>query len=430
MAEFQLVAGNFHSFRATVRFHLGKIQQDVHKDDVVEFDGTTLKLGGVSHALPELRSAIKAGWLSPVASSVADYVPQSANVKVRAAMDKDKGKTVSTEVQQDETFVASARKPSTTDGVKIEAKKFNATVVRDTEGDGRAVGPSTKKSVPTGGESSEGETVAKLKTAAKKTFTLDGSTSMNADSDTGTDVTGVVEHLKGVTPKVTPSADDGEISREGQSSDGGKVIANMKTAAKRKVTLTDVNSVDREISNLDNRTRAALAPKGKRDIAALAGDTLEEVVPANEPENRGRMLAEQAKAQRLAALKAKEAEEKSRTLARHADKLREESLLIDELDPMPAEQDLLAEEQTSRLTDPPPPPVKVAAKPPKSVEDFAVNGDELELAPGVRWNKKLHWKTRVKEALQYRDRPEVLNLIRGYEVPSVTKAIDDALAAK
>ena len=414
MAEFQLVAGNFHSFRATVRFHLGKIQQDVHKDDVVEFDGTTLKLGGVSHALPELRSAIKAGWLSPVASSVADYVPQSANVKVRAAMDKDKGKTVSTEVQQDETFVGSARKASTTDGVKIESKKFNATVVKDTEGDGRTVGAATKKTVPTGGESSEGETVAKLKTAAKKSFTLDGSTSMNADSDAGTDVTGVVEHLKGVTPKVTSSADDDEISREGQSSDGGKVIANVKTAAKRKVTLTDVNSVDREINNLDNRTRAALAPKGKRDIAALAGDTLEEVVPANEPENRGRMLAEQAKAQRLAALKAKEA------------------LPVAEIEAdAPEEGDIpenhwKAPVKAANAT----PPAKVAAKPPKSVEDFAVNGDELELAPGVRWNKKLHWKTRVKEALQYRDRPEVLNLIRGYEVPSVTKAIDDALVAK
>ena len=74
------------------------------------------------------------------------------------------------------------------------------------------------------------------------------------------------------------------------------------------------------------------------------------------------------------------------------------------------------------------PPSKVAAKPPKSVEDFAVNGDDLEIAPGVRWNKKLHWKTRVKQALQYRDRPEILDLIRGYEVESVVKAIDAALA--
>ena len=438
MADLQLVTGTFRSFRATVRFHLGKIQQDVIKDDVVEFDGTTLKLGGVPHALPELRSAVKAGWLTPVESSVSDYVPQPANVKVRAAMDKDKGKTVSTEVQQDETFVGNARKASspeggsratTTDGVRIESKKFNATVVRDTEGDGRAVGPSTKKSVPTGGDATEGEPVAKIKTAAKKSFTLDGSTSMNADTDAGADVTSVVEHLRGVPSKVTPSADDGEITREGQSSDGGKVIANVKTAAKRKVTLTDVNSVDREINKLENSTRAALAPRGKRDIAALAGDTLEEVVPANEPENRGRMLAEQAKAKRLAALKAREAEEKSRTLAAYADKLREESLLMDELDPVPTEQDMETEELSSRLTDPPPPPAKVSAKPPKSVEDFAVNGDELELAPGVRWNKKLHWKTRVKQALQYRDQPEVLNLIRGNEVESVVKAIDAALTS-
>lgn len=423
MADLQLVTGTFRKFRATVRFHLGKIQQDVIKDDVVEFDGTTLKLGGVPHALPELRSAVKAGWLTPVESSVGDYVPQSANVKVRAAMDKDKGKTVSTEVQQDETFVGNARKASTTDGVRIETKAFNSTVIRDTEGDGREVGPSTKKSVPTGGDATEGEPVAKIKTSAKKSFTLDGSTSMNADADTGSDVTSVVEHLKGASPKVT-SSEEGNLTREGQSSDTGKVIANVRTAAKRKVTLTDANSVDAEINKLDNSTRAALAPKGKRDIAALAGDTLEEVVPANEPENRGRMLAEQAKAKRLAALKAKEAEEKIRTPART-----EESLLMDELDPVPTERDSVAEELSSRLTDPPPPPAKVVAKPPKSVEDFAVNGDELELAPGVRWNKKLHWKTRVKQALQYRDQPEVLNLIRGNEVESVVKAIDAALTS-
>lgn len=406
MADLQLVTGTFRSFRATVRFHLGKIQQDVLKDDVVEFDGTTLKLGGNTYAIPELRSAVKAGWLTPVESTVTDYVPQSANVKVRPAMDKDKGKVVSTDVQQDETFVGAARKTAnTTDGVRIESKAFNATVVKDTEGDGRSVGSATKKPVPTGGDATEGETVAKIKTSAKKSFTLDGSTSMNSDVDSG-DVTGFVEHIKGVTPK-TASTDDGSITREGQSSDGGKVIANVNTAAKRKVTLTDANSADAEISKLDNATRSALAPKGKRDIAALAGDTLEDIVPANEPENRGKVLAEQAKAQRLASLKAKEAEGKSR----------EEGELSDESDsPIPVK---VADVK---------PPVKVVAKPPKSVEDFAVNGDDLELAPGVRWNKKLHWKTRVKMALQYRDRPEILDLIRGHEVESVVKAIDAALA--
>jgi hypothetical protein len=420
MADLQFVAGSFRAFRATTRFHLGKIQQDVMKDDVVEFDGTTLKLAGASHPLPELRAAIKAGWLSLTGSSVSDYVPQSSNVKVRPAMDKDKGKPVNTDVQQDETFVGSARKASTTDGVKIESKAFNSTVIRDTEGDGRTVGSSTKKPAPTGGDVSEGEAVARIKTSAKRSFSVDGSTSMNADGDSGSDVTGVVEHIKGASPKVTPS--DGELTREGQSSETGKVIANVKVAAKRKVTLTDANSADAEISKLDNSTRSALSPKGKRDIAALAGDTLEEIIPANEPENRGRVLAEQAKAKRLAALKAQESEVR----------------VIQEKPLHPVEMDTVAPEEGDlpEAEDSPIPvkvidavaPAKVVAKPPKSVEDFAVNGDDLELAPGVRWNKKLHWKTRVNQALQYRNRPEVLNLIRGHEVPSVVKAIDAALA--
>lgn len=419
MADLQFVAGSFRAFRATVRFHLGKIQQDLIKDDVVEFDGTVLKMGGASHPLPELRSAIKAGWLSLADSSVADYVPKSADVKVRPAMDKDKGKTASTEIQHDETFVGNARKAATTDGVKIESKSFNSTLVRDTEGDGREVGPSIKKTAPyTGGESSEGETVAKLKTSAKRSFSVDGSTSMNADSETGSDVMGVVDHLKGLTPKVTSTPSEGEITREGQSSDTGKVIANVKTAAKRKVTLTDANSADAEISKLEHGTRAALSPKGKRDISALAGDTLEEIVPANEPENRGKLLAEQARAKRLASLKAKEAEEKSRVLSGDSTGLLDSGL--SETEEYPSDESEAPEVGAK--------PKRVEAKPPKSVEDFAVNGDDLEIAPGIRWNKKLHWKTRVKQALQYRNRPEILDLIRGHEVPSVVKSIDEALA--
>jgi hypothetical protein len=139
----------------------------------------------------------------------------------------------------------------------------------------------------------------------------------------------------------------------------------------------------------------ALAPKGKRDIAAMAGDKLEDILPANEPENRGRVLAEQAKAQRLAQLAGKEKPVKTA--------------------PEPK-------------TVPTPKPVsKPVAKPPASVEDFALNGDDLEIAPGIRWNKKISWKLRVKQALQYRTQPEVLALIRAYEVPMVVKQIDAAI---
>lgn len=409
MTDLQFTTDVFYEFRASLQFHLGKIQHDVGKNTLVQFDGTTMKLGGVAHSYPELRAAIKAGWLVPSGSNVGDFIPTSANVKVRAAIDtaKGRGKQVSTEVQHDETYVSPARKAATTDGVKIESKAFNATLVRDTEGDGRSVGSAIKKAsaVPVGGDAHEGETVATIKTASKRTFSVDGSTSMNADEGPSTDITGVVEHIKGVTPRVV-TRDDG--NREGQSSESGKIIANVKTAAKRKVVLSDANSADAEISKLDNATRTALAPKGKHDIAAMAGDTLEDILAVNEPENRGKVLAAQAKAKRLAALKVTEIEAVAP----------EEGDLPDPKDsPIP----VLVIDAVS-------PAKVVVARSPKSVEDFAVNGDDLELAPGIRWNKKIHWKSRVKMALQYKDNPTVLNLIRGYEVPSVVKGIDDALS--
>lgn len=401
MSDLQFVAGVFRDFKATVKVHLGKLQQDLTMDKVVQFDGVTVKLDGVPHPYPELRSAIKAGWLTPVGTNVGDYVPQPANVPVRAALDKTRGKMASTEVQRDETFVADVKK-TTTDGVKLESKAFNPVVVREAEGDGRTVGSAVKKPgvVASGpAPSSEGETVARLRTAAKRTITVDGSTSMNAD-EASDDVTSVVEHVR---PQAAPK-DNGD--RQGQSSEAGKVIANVHFPSKRKVVVTDAGAVDAEISKLDNETRVAVSPKGTRDITALVGDALEDMIPVLEPENRGRILAEQNKARRLAQA-AQAAPVKLNPLAQ-------------------AMADAEAEDEGDD-DDEPPPPAAVLAKPPKSVEDFVINGGDLELAPGVRWNKQLHWKQRVKLALQYRDRPEVLALIRGHEVPTVVKQIDLAL---
>lgn len=387
MSDVQFTLGVFRDFRATVTFHLGKITQDVKKDAVVQFDGTTLKLDGLSHSIPELRSAIKAGWLALVGSSVSDYVPQSADVKVRSVQGGTKGKMASTEVQQDETFVSPIHKNPVTvaDGVQIQSKVFNPTLIRDTEGDGRSVGSATKKAaLSVTDATSDGEVVARIKTPLKKSFTLDGSTSMNAGIDETTDKLGT--------------------TREGQSSESGKVIANVGASTRRKVTLTDANSATTEISKLENATRVALVPKGKRDIAAMAGDKLEDILPVNEPENRGRILAEQARAQRLAQLAAQED-------------------IAEEIAVMNAGKSAVV------MVTPPPGAIDapVKAKPLKSVEDFAVNGDDLEIAPGIRWNKKISWKLRVKQALQYRSQPEVLALIRAYEVPSVVKGIDAAL---
>jgi hypothetical protein len=395
MSDIQFTTGVFREFRATVTFHLGKLQQDVRKDTVVEFDGTTLKMDGTPHAMPELRSAIKAGWLALQGANVSDYVPQAAGVRVRSAQDTGKPKQASTSVQQDETLVGAVHKeapapkpePRTQDGVRIESKKFNPTMIKDTEGDGRSVGPATRRTVTASdvGDASEGQLVAKIKTPTKRTFSMDG-VSMNEGVE---DVTGVVEHVK-VAREVIPEDDDDGL-REGQSSDGGRVVVNVKTSPRRKVLVSDAGSAASEVHRLDNQTRVAVAPRGGPPTAFAANSPGEIMAALDNP---AMVLANQRRAQRLSQIA----------------------------------QDVLDEdeEQVQQAPAPKAPP-KLEAKPPKSVEDFAVNGDDLELAPGFRWNKKLHWKVRVKMALQYRTQPEKLALIMANEVESVVKSINATL---
>ena len=50
------------TLRATTKIHLGQIGEDVLEDDIIEFDGQTLKMGGHEHQLSALKGAVKAGW--------------------------------------------------------------------------------------------------------------------------------------------------------------------------------------------------------------------------------------------------------------------------------------------------------------------------------------------------------------------------------
>jgi hypothetical protein len=60
-AEIQFATGAFQSFRAVAKIHLGKIATDVREGDIIQFDGQTIKLGGVDHPYPELRAGIRVG---------------------------------------------------------------------------------------------------------------------------------------------------------------------------------------------------------------------------------------------------------------------------------------------------------------------------------------------------------------------------------
>lgn len=52
--DFNFQRGVFHTFRATTKIHLGKFERDIMQDDVVEYDGQTLKYGGEEFAISSL----------------------------------------------------------------------------------------------------------------------------------------------------------------------------------------------------------------------------------------------------------------------------------------------------------------------------------------------------------------------------------------
>ena len=80
----QFIPGKFYQFRAITKFALGNYG-DVWQDDVVEFDGQTMRIGGQTFPAPNLRAAVKIGWLVPVQDTTSTYTPQPAGVQVHSA---------------------------------------------------------------------------------------------------------------------------------------------------------------------------------------------------------------------------------------------------------------------------------------------------------------------------------------------------------
>jgi len=112
MSEF--MTGTFVAYKARTKIHLGKVQKDLNQNEVVQFDGVTLKFQGQEIAYPEFNAALKAGWFIPVGEEMTELLPVAAGVKVRPAQGQDPAKkpnsmSVDT-VTDDERVVGSVKK--------------------------------------------------------------------------------------------------------------------------------------------------------------------------------------------------------------------------------------------------------------------------------------------------------------------------------
>jgi hypothetical protein len=116
-SSIQFKKGDPVRLRATTQIHLGKIERYINEDDVVEFDGQTLDLGGgETHNIPQLRGAVISGWLVEAGDTTTKYVPQPADIKLRPALAADqehRGVAVKVEqVEHEERVVGTVGTPA------------------------------------------------------------------------------------------------------------------------------------------------------------------------------------------------------------------------------------------------------------------------------------------------------------------------------
>lgn len=211
MSEFDFHSGEFVSFRAVKKFHLGSIEKDLEVGAVLQFDGTIAKIGTQEHTLPVIRAAIKTGWLVPINAPVGDTAPKPAGVTVRPAQSTgaERGATQAIPTVHDE-----------------ERDLGNLQTVRD-RGDGVV-----RRSVATH-ESSEGEVVGKLRTSAqqKTRLTTENVTQVTQAIRAADNVQGTSRVSDRVVPvKVGSATGDVQEARAGDAIDellGDAVVARL-----------------------------------------------------------------------------------------------------------------------------------------------------------------------------------------------------------
>lgn len=184
--------GQFLQFQATTTIHLGRLERNLSNGDVVDYDGTTLKMGGQEISMPELKAGIKRGWLK--LSEPSSQLPT---------------------VQEEKPVVT--KKPQ----MKVER-------IYDEE-----------KSVSTINE--ETPVKEENKTLEEK-FPVQRSDEDEDMIDLGGFTTSSDANIS------TASSSDGISESQGAEA----LPLNLKTASQNKVVLSDANQISQEISKLDN----------------------------------------------------------------------------------------------------------------------------------------------------------------------------------
>lgn len=134
------VKGDYKPFKAITKVHLGALESNLEQDEVVLFDGSTMKRGSEEISMPALRAAIKVGWLIPEHEN-AVYVPQPADIKIHSSKNMDEEITMS-RVFEDERGMGSIQdvRPDNAPATHMAKNAGEQHKVDTPDGEGRVVG--------------------------------------------------------------------------------------------------------------------------------------------------------------------------------------------------------------------------------------------------------------------------------------------------
>jgi len=100
--------GQFKTLKIINSFHFGALEMDFRQGQVLEYDGTLLRVGSNEYNAPQLISAIRAGWLQLEGAEPKAITPQPIEVRPAQSIGNTRGDVIVIEAaQEDERVVGS-----------------------------------------------------------------------------------------------------------------------------------------------------------------------------------------------------------------------------------------------------------------------------------------------------------------------------------
>lgn len=361
--------GQFQMFKAVTKIHLGAINQDLVPGGIVEFDGATTRMNGQLYNIPSILGAIKVGWLVPLADNVSQYVPQPAGVQVRPATSasQERGAAMQVERAVDDERQVGSLGQANQRRADALANQFGVAPQQPP----RQIFPVVRDT--------------------------DGPTSSQARFTVSHEEVPVEIDYKIGQTKQAATFNPADIPVDDSQNEGARPVARLRPAKLGPIDISDPNKVRQELSALDPVMGSA--PK----IAKVAGSTAQNSAKS----------AEAARQARLSQVSRTNADAVGGTPIGqvHATGATGDVATAVTADDL---EDLIYDAVSSG---------KPAPGPVQSSEAFTDGR--------VAWDKSLHWKARVKLAVEkYGNNPDALRQIFEVEDDSVIKFIKAALVKR